>query len=252
MIDRHRFRPARSPETTLAPGEVDLWVIDLDLPASVVKSLSHHLEPEERERAERFRFDRHRRRFRVRRARLRQLLAAYQGLEPGAVRFDYGPRGKPSLVAEQDRHREGKLEFNLSDSEDLAVVAVARNLEIGVDVEVLRSMPDALSISEHFFAEGERQVLRGVPEGDVSSAFFNCWTRKEAYLKAIGEGLAVPLDRFEVTLYPAEPCRFEHVDGDAQEATHWTLLSFEPTANAVGALAARRADLRIAGCYRWG
>lgn len=251
MIDRHSFRPASEPETPLAPGEVHLWSLDLARPEAEMESLRSLLEPSELERAERFRFPRHRRRFIVRRARLRQLVAVYQGLDPAAVRFDYGPRGKPSLVAEQDAHVAGRLEFNLSDSEDLALVALSRDQELGADVEILRAMPDALSISEHFFADGEREVLRRVPEDEVPYAFFCCWTRKEAYLKAIGEGLAVPLDRFEVTLYPAEPCHFQHIDHDPAEAEHWLLETFEPAKGAIGALAARRRDLQIGSCYRW-
>lgn len=251
MIDRHDFRPARRPDAPLAPGEVHLWSLDLERPEAEVEALRRLLEPSELERAERFRFPRHRRRFIVRRSRLRQLLALYQGLEPADVRFEYGPRGKPSLVAEQDTHSAGRLEFNLSDSEDLALVALARDQELGADVEVVRAMPDALTISERFFADGERDVLRQVPGDEVAFAFFCCWTRKEAYLKAIGEGLAVPLDRFEVTLYPADPCHFLHIDHDPAEAEHWTLQSFEPAEGAIGALAARRKDLRIGACHHW-
>ncbi len=225
-------------------GEVHLWSVDLAPGDVAVKELQPLLDPEERRRAERFRFDRHRRRFIVRRARLRQLVAGYQGGEPAAVRFAYGERGKPSLAGG------GELAFNLSDSKDLALYAFARGLELGVDVEVPKPMSDALAISERFFADAEREVLRQVAERRRVEAFFHCWTRKEAYIKAIGEGLAEPLDNFCVTFDPPEPARFLHVGGSAGEAAAWTLHHLVPAPGAVGALA-YRGERRELVCRRW-
>ena len=236
----------------LQSGTVHLWSLDLNLPALQVEALARLLTAEERQRAERFRFPKHRRRFLVRRARLRQLVAAYQGIPQPRLDFEYGPRGKPSLPSHLDAHPEGPLAFNLSDSEDLAVVALARGEPLGVDVEVLREMPEALSISKSFFAAPERDVLASVPEAQRDQTFFNCWTRKEAYLKATGDGLSVPLDRFTVTLHPDHDCRFEEIDGDPEQAARWTLIAFAPQAGAVGALASERRDLSVGACFWMG
>lgn len=234
----------------LQGGTVHLWSLDLNLPAPRVEALARLLTAEERQRAERFRFPKHRRRFLVRRARLRQLVAAYQGMPQPRLAFEYGPKGKPSLPRHLDDHPDGPLAFNLSDSEDLAVVALARGGPLGVDVEVLREMPEALSISKSFFAAPERDVLASVPETQRDQTFFNCWTRKEAYLKATGDGLSVALDRFTVTLHPDSECRFEAIDGDPEVAARWTLIAFAPREGAVGALASERRDLSIGACFR--
>ena len=244
------FVTAQAPPP-LAPGSVHLWRFDLALTESRADALRALLTDEEAQRAERFRFAEHRRRFIVRRARLRSLVAAYQGLAASDVRFDYGAKGKPQLPPDLDRHREGPLAFNLSDSKDLAVVAVTRGTALGVDVEVLRDMPDALSISKSFFAVAERHVLAAVPEAQRAQTFFNCWTRKEAYIKATGDGLSAPLDQFTVTLHPDSPCCFEEIEGDAQRARGWSLIAFRPLADAVGAVASERTDLQISGCFAW-
>lgn len=218
---------------------VHLWYADLNPPPAVVAGLEPLLADDERERAARFRFDKHRRRFIVRRGQLRRLLGAYLGLPPAGLSFDYAERGKPSVAGHAIQDPARRLEFNLSDSEDLAVYAFARGLEIGVDVEVLRPMPDALSISESFFSKCEREVLRSVPAEQVAEAFFNCWTRKEAYLKAIGEGLAEPLDSFVVTLVPGEPARFLDFDKVPHEVELWSLYHLRPTDGSIAALALR-------------
>ena len=172
-----------------------------------------------------------------------------EGVErpPGSierVELTFGERGKPALAARQNSASE-PLHFNLSDSEDLAVYAFSLGSEMGVDVEILRPMPDALNIARSFFAAEEREVLSSVPASGVPQAFFNCWTRKEAYIKAIGEGLSEPLDRFCVTLAPAEPARFLHIGGSSREAEAWSLMHFEPAPDAVGALAFRHHDWQI-------
>ncbi len=241
------FQPAAT-VPDLAAGEIHLWNVNLALAAGEVRTLRHLLVDDEPARADRFHFDRHRRRFTVRRARRRQLIAAYQELAPTAVRFTLGERDKPYLDEVQNHPR--RLDFNLSDSEDLAVYAFSRDLELGVDTEVLRPMPDALKISERFFADGERAVLGTVAADRVGEAFFNCWTRKEAYIKAIGKGLSEPLDRFCVTLRPGEPCRFLHIGDDEREAAAWSLLHFVPAPGAVGALAFRDHGWTVS-CRSW-
>jgi 4'-phosphopantetheinyl transferase len=228
-------RPPAAPDRP-ATGEVHLWTILLDPPPARVAAARRRLADDERARADRFRFDRHRRRFTVGRAALRELLAGYLGFAPEAVRFAYGEKGKPSLDRPTEGSR-GALHFNLSNSHELALAAVAVGVEVGVDVEWLRPMPDGLRIAERYFSAAERAALAALPEDERDAAFFNGWTRKEAYLKAIGDGLTVPLDRFDVTLAPGAPTRILALAGDAAAAARWSLLPLRPAAGYVGALA---------------
>jgi 4'-phosphopantetheinyl transferase len=225
--------PPRSPESgmKLEPGEIHVWSVRLDPPAAEVERLGRSLAEDEWARASRFRFEKHRRQYVVGRGALRTLLAAYLGIRPEAVRFRYGPRGKPFLESPED------LQFNLSNSDEMALVGFVRGPEIGVDVEYLRPMPDCEQISERFFSESERRVLRGIPQPTKEEAFFNCWTRKEAYLKAVGEGLAAPLDSFDVTLAPGDPPRMLTLEGDPERAARWFFRHLVPAEKYVGALA---------------
>jgi 4'-phosphopantetheinyl transferase len=221
----------------LAAGEVHVWSVRLDPSAAEVERLGRSLSPDEWERANRFRFDRHRRQYVVGRGALRALLGAYAGRAPEAVRFTYGHRGKPFLEPPLADPAAGTLHFNLSNSDELALVGFVLGPEIGVDVEFLRSMPDCEQISERFFSESERVVLRGIPFPAKEETFFNCWTRKEAYLKAVGEGLAAPLDSFDVTLAPGEAPRMLTLEGDAERAARWFFHHLRPAESYIGAVA---------------
>jgi 4'-phosphopantetheinyl transferase len=221
----------------LSPGEIHVWSIRLDPPPHRVEQLSRLLEEDEQARAGRFRFDRHRRQYAVGRGALRTLLAAYLGTRPELVRFSYGPRGKPFLAVSQGGTVAGGLQFNLSNSDEMALVGFVQGVEIGVDIEFMKPMPDCEQISERFFSLSEREVLRSLPPEVKEEAFFNCWTRKEAYLKAVGEGLAAPLDSFDVTLAPGDPPRMLTLEGDAARAARWTFRHFRPAEQYIGALA---------------
>ncbi len=244
-----RFAPP--PPDLVPPGERELhvWLVPLDPPAAEVDALRALLAPDEAAREARFRFERHRRRYAVGRGALRTLLGRYLGVVPRAVAFRYGPNDKPYLAL-PGALPGGALEFNLSNSEELAVVAVAAGEEVGADVEWLRPMPDALAIAERFFSAAERRVLAAVPEALREQAFFRAWTRKEAYLKAVGTGITVPLDRFDVTLAPDEPPRMLAMEGDAERAAGWTLFHLEPAAGYLGAVAVRGGGWRLSG-WRW-
>lgn len=229
------FSPrSAAPGLTLAPGEIHIWSISLDPPPDHAERLSRLLAQDEKERADRFRFDRHRRQYAVGRGALRSLLAAYLGTRPEQIAFSYGPRGKPFLAGP---FAAGGLQFNLSNSDEMALVGFVRGVEIGVDIEYMKPMPDCLEISERFFSQSEREVLRGLPREVREEGFFNCWTRKEAYLKAVGEGLAAPLDSFDVTLAPGEPPRMLTLEGDATRAARWAFRHFRPAEKYIGALA---------------
>lgn len=218
----------------LPAGHIHIWSLRLDPPEARVEELGRWLSEDEWTRANRFRFDRHRRQYVVGRGALRALLAAYLGTRPDLVRFRYGPRGKPFLA---EPSAAGDLQFNLSNSDEMALVGFVRGVELGVDIEYMKPMTDLEQIAERFFSLSEREVLRALRQEMKPEAFFNCWTRKEAYLKAVGEGLAAPLDSFDVTLAPGEPPRMLTLEGDAARAARWRFRHFRPAEQFIGALA---------------
>jgi 4'-phosphopantetheinyl transferase len=222
---------------SLPGGQIHLWRVGLDQPPAQIECLKQSLSPDERERAERFHFERDRRRFVVGRGGLRLILGRYLGLEPDRLRFDYGPRGKPALA--EISGGEGRLCFNLAHSGEVAVYALVRDQEIGVDVEQIRLIIEMEQIARRFFATPEQAALLALPLEQRQAAFFNCWTRKEAYLKALGDGLARPLDQFWVSLTPGEPARLVSVAGDSGESSHWLIEAFSPAAGYVAAVAVR-------------
>jgi len=215
-----------------APGEVRVWLARLDCPAPVLAALDRRLSTEERTRAAAFRFARDRRRFVAARGFLRGVLGRCLEVHPQEVKFAYGSHGKPRLAEEGSG-----LRFNLSHSGERAACALCLGSEIGVDVEAVRDLGDADDIAARFFSAAEGAALRRLPANERLEAFFHCWTRKEAYLKALGDGLARPLDGFDVTLLPAEPARLARVAGDEAEAARWSLEQLDPGPGYVGAVA---------------
>lgn len=216
----------------LSAGEVHLVAVPLEVETTTVAALSETLCAEERRRADKFHFPRDRDHYIVCRGRLRALLARYLDAAPAEIEFSYGPHGKPALAAGAG------LFFNVSHSGDLAIYAVAGDREVGVDVERLREVRDLEQISARFFSENERRALMELPVAERRRAFFRCWTCKEAFIKASGEGLSFPLDQFDVSLAAAEPARLLSLRGDAQEALRWSLLVDTPAQGYVAALAA--------------
>lgn len=208
----------------------EVVVASLDMQALGFAAL---LSRDERQRAARFACDRHRRRFIVARARLRQLLGERLGEPPAAIEFVYGGHGKPALA----RRPCGRdLRFNLAHCDDVAVYAFADGAEVGVDVEAVRALEDADALAERCFSQAEYQAYRGLAERERPQGFFNCWTRKEAFIKALGSGLAHPLDSFDVSLAPGEPARILRAGGMPGERCGWTLNGFVPGPGLVGAV----------------
>ncbi len=232
--------------TALGPGQVHLWVARLDPSAAQVAELRGLLDPDEIARADRFRFDVHRRRFIVGRGFQRLVLGAYRGVPAARVRYAYGPKGKPAL----EEAGPSPLYFNLSNSEELAILGLTREREIGVDVEYLRELSDLRELASRFFAEPESRELLALPASQQREAFFNCWTRKEAYLKAVGDGLSAPLDAFEVTLVPGIPARMVRLEGDPRRAAAWAFHHLEPADGYLGAVAIERPGLELAA-WSW-
>jgi 4'-phosphopantetheinyl transferase len=219
-----------------ASAAVEITPLPLDVDPASVRALTDLLSTDEMERANRFVFERDRRRFIVGRSGLRQLLAARLGVQPQAIEFTYGPRGKPALGP---RFSGSDLRFNLSHSGGLAVVALAAGRELGVDVEEVRALPDATDVAARFFSRRENEAYLGLEARDRPQGFFNCWTRKEAFIKALGDGLYHPLDRFDVTLAPGEPAKILRVEDTPGERCGWTLHSFTPEPGFIGAVALR-------------
>ena len=238
--------PTASGSLCLRPGHVHVWSVWLDPSEARVGELGATLSADELERASRLRFDRHRRRFVCARGALREILGAYLGVDARALKFTYGAHGKPALGVDGAR----RVSFNVSHSEDVALIAVApEEIEIGVDVESLRSMSNDDDIARRFFAPSEVARLQSLPAGLRERAFFECWTRKEAYLKATGDGLARPLDAFEVTFGPGERAELR-VLGDQTESARWTLVSLEPVSGFAGALVVTE-PLQGVECWDW-
>jgi 4'-phosphopantetheinyl transferase len=222
-------------ESKLPPDEVHVWRTSLDLPQEAFAPLSELLSPEEAERAARFRFERDRRRFVVAQGTLRRLLARYTGQAPAELLFERGPWGKPSLVSPEGGA--ASVRFNLSHSGELALYAVTRAREVGVDVERVRPDTAIERLASRFFSPVEAAELLSLPEPSRRRAFFDCWTRKEAVMKAVGRGLALGLDQFDVTLRPGEPPRLRRTAWDPADATRWALHVIEVPDGYAGALA---------------
>ena len=231
----------------LADDGIHVWCARLDDPAHDLASLAETLSADERNRAERFQFDRDRNRFIVRHALLRRILGRYLNIEPAQCSFSRESRGKPVLT---ETVAGPTLHFNVSHSDGLALFAVARKSAVGVDVERVRPIPEIDGIAAKFFSEHEKSMLNALPAEQRREAFFNCWTRKEAYLKATGAGIADALPQIEVSLAPGHPAQLLSIGGDAQAASLWSLHALEPAAGFIGALAVKANDSRPA-CWQW-
>ena len=206
--------------------QIHVWSIELPDGGQVSASLTRRLSAEEAARAARFIFERDRARFTVAHAALREILATYAREDAAALRFLAAEKGKPYLPDHPD------LRFNLSHSGSWALVAIANGRDVGVDIEVMRGERPTVDIAERFFAPAEIRELMETPENLRTQAFFACWSRKEAYIKARGEGLHIPLDSFAVSLSDVATLR------NAEDRERWTLCSLEAPAGYQAALVA--------------
>jgi 4'-phosphopantetheinyl transferase len=188
------------------------------------------LSPAEQEQATRFHFPQDRDRFLLTRYVLRKLISQYLGLEPGCTAFEVDYFGKPYIPNYRD------FQFNISHSEALILIAFCRTYRIGIDVEHMRPLEDAEQIAATFFARAEFEDYQATPASLQQEAFFNCWTRKEAFIKAVGKGLAYPLDSFQVSFRPDQQAALLSIQGEPEGRTPWTLISFDPAPNYKAAL----------------
>jgi 4'-phosphopantetheinyl transferase len=212
---------------------VHVWAAALDVRDDRQRCLAATLTPEERRRAARFRFPELRHRWTAGRGLLREILGHYLAVEPAAVRFGRNAHGKPMLAGEAQR----PIAFNLARSGGLGLYALSSSRAVGVDLEQVREFPEMRAMAGNTFSPGERAALGAVSPEDYLPAFYRCWTRKEAYLKARGTGLLAPLDSFDVEVLPDRPAALLRVSGDATAPGEWTLLHLEPASGYVGALA---------------
>jgi 4'-phosphopantetheinyl transferase len=217
----------------LAAGEVHVWRVDLTLTPGEEVRRTASLAADERRRAARFLSLPARAQFVAARSALRAILGRYTGRPPGDIDFRLGPVGKPELADPGP----APLFFNLSHSRDLALVALTRTTEVGVDVEHARLRESADQLAERFFHPNEVAALGALPPGQRTAGFFNAWTRKEAFLKATGKGISYGIERVEVTLAPGEPPRVLSVNGDREAAALWSLEVLKPATEYLGAVA---------------
>lgn len=210
---------APPPDPRLAPDEAHAWLIPIDLPPRRLAEMAATLSPDEEARAARFHFARDRVRYTVARGSLRRILGLYLKRPPTEIAFVYSPYGKPALADD------APLAFNVSHSGDWAVCAVTPGARVGIDIEQIRPDLAGESIAEHFFSPREVAALRGLPPAEQPAAFFRCWTRKEAFVKARGEGLSLPLDRFDVSLRADEPAALLRTLDDPAEAARWSMVA---------------------------
>jgi len=201
----------------LPVGVVHLWQRTLHVAAPDFDACYELLSAEEREKAARYRVERPRSDFILTRGTLRSLLSKYRGKSPREISFRYAEHGKPHLSDDSG------LQFNVSHCEGLSLMGFVQDCEIGVDVEKVRAQDDLKELAERFFSVHERDNLRNLSGNELHSAFFRCWTRKEAYIKAKGEGLSLPLHQFDVSIEPDPPQALLATRPDPSEAARWTI-----------------------------
>lgn len=230
----HSTRWVASPKApVLRVNEVQVWRIPLADHAGAEVRLKELLSPDEHVRAEHFHFLHDRQHFIIRRAVLRQLLAAVLATKSQAIRLEFGAHGKPFVAGQIGACR---LQFSCSHSADWALIALTRGSELGVDLEQHRSMPDAEDLAKNFFSCAEINELAGLPSELKTAGFFNGWTRKEAFVKAIGLGLSCPLNGFSVSLAPNQPAALLEVTNNAEALKRWELISLNVAPNYSAAL----------------
>jgi 4'-phosphopantetheinyl transferase len=218
---------------TLATDAVHVWQVDLRVVGQYIPRLETALSPDEVARAARFRFPEHRKRLIVTHGVLRDILSRYLDVPTAQLTFSTNPYGKPVLSAPENTW----LQFNLSHSGDLVLFAVTRDHPIGIDVEHIAPPDNFAQLVEQFFSENENAAFLALPESKRAVAFFAGWTRKEAYVKALGTGVSLPLDHFDVTMDPDAPARLLADRHHPHHIETWTLLSFAPAPTYIAALA---------------
>jgi 4'-phosphopantetheinyl transferase len=227
---------------SLPEDEVQLWRADLEAIGPDESRWQKVLSSDELKRASRFHFSRDRQRYAASRALLRMILAAYLATGPAELSFSYSAKEKPSLGA---AHAGSEVTFNISHSGGVALLAFTRRREVGVDVEQIRDDFDCEGIARRFFSAHEQQEFFALPAEQWASGFFRCWTRKEAYIKATGDGLSLPLTQFDVSLKKGKENALLATRPDRSEAEHWQLREVPAGPGFVAALCVRGQDWKL-------
>lgn len=233
-----------SEQIDLADCDVHIWQIALEQTIQKAKESAWVLSDNERQRAECFHFERHRRRFLVSHIALRQILARYTGMEPKHIQYQFTHYGKPHL----SKDAQSNIEFNLSHSYERAMVAISKRQPVGVDIEYIRPTDDIASLAKRYFSPKEYQQFTELPKEKMLLGFFNAWTRKESYIKAIGEGLSCSLETFDVSLKPGEPAQLLSIANDPQKASSWTLRDVKAEVGYVAAFAVQLSNVNL---HQW-
>jgi 4'-phosphopantetheinyl transferase len=208
----------------LGQQDVHVRIASLDRPHSEQSYFESLLAEDEIDRANRFHFHKDRERFVAGRGMLRVILSSYVGVPPGEIIFTYGSRGKPGL---QPQVGLSGIEFNLAHSHGMAIYAITQDRSVGVDIESIQGNFPIEDIAKNFFSVAEISALQALPNTLRTEAFFKCWTRKEAFIKALGDGLSCPLSEFDVSLAPSEPARLLRVGWAPEEASHWWMENID-------------------------
>ncbi|PYX86503.1 MAG: phosphopantetheine-protein transferase [Acidobacteria bacterium] len=219
---------------TLSNDEVQVWTLSHTMEQNMLRDLKRLLSGDELERAARFRFQQDHDRFVASRSILRSLLAGYLATDPSSLRFRYAEKGKPDLPSSPE------LQFNVAHSGEIILWAFARERRVGIDVEEIRTDFSTQEIAERFFSPAERQALCSLAASRRHQAFFHCWTRKEAFVKATGDGLSLPLDQFDVALASGQPAYLIATRPDAEESRRWSMHNLDVHPNYAAALVIER------------
>ena len=226
-------------DLTLHPSIVDIWRGPLDPPSASLDQFWEVLSSDEQTRAKRFKFVEHQNRFIAARGMLRHILGTYVHAFPHMLSFELGPHGKPFLSPAINSLQ---LSFNVTHSHTLALYGVARNRDIGIDVEHERPEIDYTGMVSRIFSKEEAPLFWSLPKTQHQTTFFSCWTQKEAYLKARGEGLIFPLNQVSVRVSPEQPLGVFHIQGAPEETSRWTFRELFPQQGYAGAIVASGQD----------
>jgi 4'-phosphopantetheinyl transferase len=232
-------------EPLITDKTVHVYRIALDLPEGDIQEMLKFLSADEVTRANRFVYPTYRDHFIAGRAQLRFILSRYTRQDPAKIILDYNEYGKPFLTSSP-----GVVQFNLSHSHNLGLLAITANKRVGVDIERVRTDIDYAQIAKQFFSAGEVARLLDLPGELQLEAFYACWTRKEAFIKARGKGLTIPLDQFEVSFDPHTSPRLIHTGSDMVNKNEWSLYELRPGTGYIATLAVQDQDWSIQ-CWQW-
>ena len=219
--------------TALRQNEVHVWIASLDRRQSELSFFQSILAQDEIGRADRFHFQKDRERFVAGRGLLRMILSSYLGVPPREIIFTYGSHGKPGLKRQDGQPA---VEFNLAHSAGKAIYAMTKDRSVGVDIESIQTAFPVEDVARNFFSSTELSAFRALPITLRTEAFFKCWTRKEAFIKALGDGLSCPLSDFDVSLAPGEPARLLNVGWAPEETSRWCIADINAVVGCAAAV----------------